>query len=363
MQLNFFTGTAAELIKLYPLIHLARDRGHKVRVIASGQSRENFLMQYRDFALPESELVNLLESDGDLENAGSAMRWFLRALFTPLKHFRELLLTGDKSFLVVHGDTLSTLAGAWLGRKARIPVVHIEAGLRSTSLFNPFPEEITRRLVSRLAAIHMAPDAAAENNLRKAGVKGTIVNTGGNTLLDAVLLSGESGKNALPSGPFALVNVHRFENLNSVSRWRVIVDTVVKAAGKLPLVFVTHPQTRAKLQVDGESTRLLTEAAIEIRDRMPFSAFIALLKRAQFLISDGGSNQEECSYLGKPCLLLREATERHEGLDGCCVLSRFDSAVIAGFLADPQRFQRPAIDEKSSPTGKILDHLSSGFEK
>ncbi|MGZ6479051.1 MAG: UDP-N-acetylglucosamine 2-epimerase, partial [Bdellovibrionales bacterium] len=326
MNLNFFTGTAAELIKIYPVIHFARERGYKVRVIASGQSRENFLMQYRDLGLPEAELTRLMNSDGDLEKASSALRWFLRAIFTGKKAFRDKLLLGGKSYVVVHGDTLSTLAGAWLGRRAGISVVHVEAGLRSASLFNPFPEEITRRLVSRLAKFHMAPDKTAADNLRAARVSGTVVNTGGNTLLDAVLLSAELNGNKPAKGTFALVNIHRFENLNSITRWRIIVDTVVKASGKMKLIFVTHPQTKHKLAQDQESLRMLTRPHIEIRERMPFSEFIVLLKASQFLISDGGSNQEECSYLGKPCLLLRESTERREGLDSCCVLSRFDQA-------------------------------------
>ena len=360
MNLNFFTGTAAELIKIYPVIHLAMERGHNVRVISSGQSRENFIMQYRDLHLPESILENLLVSDGDLEKASSALRWFFRVMVLSKKVFRRKLLTGEKTFLLVHGDTLSTLAGAWLGFRAGIPVVHIEAGLRSTKLFNPFPEEISRRLVSKLASYHMAPDQFAMDHLNRAGVKGEIIRTNGNTLLDAVLLSAKlAGAKRKIVGPFALVNIHRFENLNSTIRWRTIVDTVVKASDKIQLVFVQHPQTRHKLAQDQESLRLLTKPQIEIRDRMAFSEFIGLLKESQFLISDGGSNQEECSYLGKPCLLLRESTERQEGLGGCCVLSRFDQDVITRFLLNPQKYAADQSQNGGSPSKVIIDVLES----
>ncbi|MGZ3721629.1 MAG: UDP-N-acetylglucosamine 2-epimerase [Bdellovibrionales bacterium] len=360
MNLNFFTGTAAELIKIYPVIHLALERGYKVRVLSSGQSRENFLMQYRDLGLPEDALKSLLVSEGDLDKASSALRWFLRAIFTGKKIFRAKLLLGEKTFVVVHGDTLSTLAGAWLGRRAGIPVVHIEAGLRSASLFNPFPEEISRRLVSRLASFHMAPDSLAAENLKRAGVSGKVICTNGNTLLDAVLLSAKFASSKMKmAGPFALVNIHRFENLNSMARWRTIVETVVKASDKIRLIFVQHPQTRHKLNQDQESLRTLTRPEIEIRDRMPFSEFIALLKDSQFLISDGGSNQEECSYLGKPCLLLRESTERQEGLGGCCVLSRFDQDVISRFLLNPQKYSRGTQNMASSPSALILNALNN----
>src|SRR5690606_22023914 len=109
--------------------------------------------------------------------------WFTRAACAGKARARELMPDG---FVIVHGDTLTTLIGARWGRKLGLPVVHVEAGLRSKSLFNPFPEEINRRLVSRRAKYHMVPDATAEENLKKAGVGGEIVNTGGNTLMDAV---------------------------------------------------------------------------------------------------------------------------------------------------------------------------------
>jgi UDP-N-acetylglucosamine 2-epimerase (non-hydrolysing) len=318
-------------------------------------------MQYRDFGLPEEILVPLLESEGDLTSAGSALRWFLRAVFTPVSGFRTKLLSGsdEKNFLVVHGDTLSTLAGAWLAWRARIPLVHIEAGLRSESLLNPFPEEISRRLVSRFADFHMAPDQAAEENLKRAGVSGKILCTKGNTLFDAVLLSAKTSSEPI-STPFALVNIHRFENLNSPARWQAVVETVVEASQKIKLIFVQHPQTRHKLEQDPESARQLTAAGVEIRDRMPFSRFIALLKASQYLISDGGSNQEECFYLGKPCLLLRESTERREGLDGCCVLSRFDRDLIAKFILNPQSYSRETAGSSGSPSAGILDALEMG---
>lgn len=355
ISLNFVTGTAAELIKIYPVIAMAQSRGYGVRVVSTGQSRENFLMQYRDLRLDESLLSMMMPSEGDLGHASSALKWFLRALLVSGRRFKSGLLIRQKTFVVVHGDTLSTLVGSFLARRAGFPIVHVEAGLRSPSLFNPFPEEINRRWVSRMASYHMAPDATARHNLRVAAVSGKIVVTRGNTLLDAVSMI--DGVNANRSDRYALVNIHRFENLNSAARWKVIVETVVRAAGKTKLVFVMHPQTRHKLDNDPESLARLTHPNIELRDRMPFSEFIGLLKRAEFLISDGGSNQEECSYLGKPCLIMRERTERTEGLDTCCLLTRFDQTLIDRFLADPLQYKTPALAATASPTSIILDSL------
>ena len=359
MVFNFVLGTAAELIKVYPVIRGAQAAGHPVCVLATGQSRENFLMQYRDFGLDESLLAWLLPSQGDLETSGSALRWFFRAYrASGRRAARGRLLPGP---VIVHGDTLSTFIGARLGHNLGYKVVHIEAGLRSGRLFNPFPEELTRRLVSRWARVHMAPDATAEGNLKRAGVHGEVVCTFGNTLMDAVRGVGGAGSGDIASvggKPYAVANIHRYENLNHEARWLKIVNTLVSACRRGPVVMVLHPQTRHRLHTDPEARERLEKAGVEMRERMPFSQFIALLKGAEYLISDGGSNQEECSYLGKPCLLLRLETERLEGLDGCCVLSRFDDAVIEGFLADPLRFQGAEVSRDSSPTEIILNQLT-----
>ena len=222
LQLNFILGTAAELIKVYPIIQLALERGHGVRVLSTGQSRENFQMQYRDLRLPADNLAMLLEHSQDLETASSALRWFSRAITVRKPQFLHKLLRAEsgQSLVVVHGDTLSTLVGAWLGWRTDLRVVHVEAGLRSPQLFSPFPEEITRRLVSRLTDLHLAPDAFAATNLRRGHPKRNIVMTNGNSLRDAVHLAATLGPAKDITQPFALVNIHRFENLNSRDRWQ-----------------------------------------------------------------------------------------------------------------------------------------------
>ena len=357
-QFNFIVGTAAELIKVYPLIRLAIERGQDVRILSTSQSRENFEMQYSDFQLPQNRLTNLMESTSDLKKATSALKWFFRALLVNQKLFRAKLLldSARPAYVIVHGDTLSTFVGAWLAKRAGIPVVHVEAGLRSASLFNPFPEEIMRRLVSRMVSYHVAPDSTALGNLEKAHVRGLKISSGGNTLLDAVRLLGD--KSQAPLEPFVLVNVHRFENLNSPQRWGIIVNTVLKAAEKYRVIFVAHPQTIYKLEQDDALRRALSASRIEVRQRMPFSEFIGLLKSSQYLISDGGSNQEECSYLGKPCLILREKTERIEGLNTCCLLSRFDTKLIDQFLNNPRFYERPPVlTEAAAPTELIYKTL------
>jgi UDP-N-acetylglucosamine 2-epimerase (non-hydrolysing) len=356
-RLNFIVGTAAELIKLYPVIRAAMNRGDQVKVVSTGQAHGNFMMQYREFGLPMEILDYLVPSEGDLKRTAEALRWFLRALFVSRKRARAKMLTGERAVAVVHGDTLSTLIGAVIARRLGLPVAHIEAGLRSPRLLNPFPEEVTRRWVSRLADYHFAPSAEAEANLIRARVKGLVVNTHGNTLVDAVRLV-TGGPFEIPTGPYAICNVHRFENLNSPERWKISIETALMAASKLKIIFILHPQTRHRLENDHENMKALEKSGVVLRDRLSFTAFLTLLKGAEFLISDGGSNQEECSYLGKPCLLMREATERHEGLDGPCVLSRFDRKVIKDFIENWRHYRAPTPKESASPSLIILEALS-----
>lgn len=353
MRLTFILGTAAELIKVYPVARRARERGHGIHFLATGQSRDNFLMQYEDFHLDPKDLSWLVEGTKDLETSKSALQWFMKATWHALFK-RGRLKSQDLDFVVVHGDTLSTLIGALFGWRRKIRVVHIEAGLRSNHLFHPFPEEVTRRLVSHLASVHMAPDARALKQL--SDMNGVAFDTGGNTLVDAVQQMAEPSPAEVQSA-YAVVNVHRFENLNSPERWKKIGQTLIEASQKWKLVIVLHPQTRHQFEQHGELKADLERLGCEFRERMPFSAFIELLKGAQFLISDGGSNQEECFYLGKPCLLLRLSTERLEGLKGCCLLSRFEPELIAEFLSNPQAYAREPEIILSGPSDFIIRTL------
>lgn len=352
MNYTFALGTAAELIKMYPLIRLSRERGLATHIVATGQSREGLLRQWQDFGEDERDLSWLLESDGDLTASAGALRWFVRAALAWGAAGR-LLRPG---YVLVHGDTLSTLVAAAHGWRLRRTVVHVEAGLRSPSVFNPFPEEIDRRLVSRLAHVHCAPDRTAVQNLGRAGVSGHVFSSGGNTLMDVVLTPSARLPADVPPR-FVLANVHRFENLTSAPRWSALVDCVVRAAARFPVLFVMHPQTRHRFKQDPDAQARFAAAGVRAVERLPFSQFIALLQAAEFVISDGGSNQEECAFLGKPLLLLRAATERPDGLGANCVLSRFDENVIGEFLAAPETYVRPPTRLLASPSANILDRL------
>ncbi len=354
MRLCFVVGTAAELIKIYPLTVEADERGFQWWILSSGQSPVNLIKQYEDFKLPPDRLIRCTRTSKDLSTSSQAFGWFVKAWLARPRKF----VPAEANTMIVHGDTLSTVIGAIWGRRLHLPIVHVEAGLRSGKLFSPFPEEINRRWVSRLASIHMAQDDSAAENLRRLGYEQSVFSTGGNTLADSVRLVLQKHPLGEAAEPYVVANLHRYENLNSRSRWRFILETLLKVAQNRKVYFVMHPQTQHKLSKEPLLREKLRSAGIVLEPRMTFTQFIRLLAQAEYVVSDGGSNQEECHYLGVPCLLLRDTTERTEGLHSNCVLSRFDTELVDEFIADPNRWRRQPATPSWSPSGLILDSLT-----
>lgn len=361
MRLFFVLGTAAELIKIYPLIHYGKKRGIESFVLSTGQSDHNFWKQYEDFGLSKDHAATVVKGLGDLQNSAQAFKWFFKATMrSRLNEDIPWKITKD-DYICVHGDTLSTVVGAKWGKRLGIPVVHIEAGMRSHNVWNPFPEELNRRYVAKVANFHMAPDETAAQNLKREKRKNITV-TGANTVYDAVKLMSETQTEIPTKGPFVLANLHRFENLNSKSRWKIMVETLIKASQKHRVVLVMHPPTAHKLENDPDSKAKLIQAGVTLLPRQTFRVFIKMLHQCEYVISDGGSNQEECFYLGKPCLILREKTERVEGLGSTCLLSQFKSELIDIFLSNPESYRRPPWQPPRSPSEVILDTLGGPNE-
>ena len=260
---------------------------------------------------------------------------------------------------MVHGDTASTLFGALASRLAGLRVVHVEAGLRSPRWLEPFPEEIIRRVVSRVSAVHYVPDQQAAANL--ANIGGEVVDTCGNTLRDALLMALER----LPDlsvdrqiQPYAVVSIHRSENLSQPATFRLLMEEVMRAAEVLPVKFVLHPVTRARLKASDWLQKLQHTSGLELLERMDHPRFVELLVGARFLMTDGGSNQEEAAMLGMPTLLLRRATERPDGLGQSIALSNLQRDVIRQFVAcHANRTWVPTSPGGQSPSKMLVDHL------
>ena len=352
-------GTKAQFIKTAPILREMDARGVAYRLVYTGQHSETFdeLEQAFGTRPPDDNLVPATEADSAMGLVGWSLR-FLRAAWRRIR-------AGDwkgARWGMVHGDTASTLLSAVVLRLAGVPVAHVEAGLRSPRLLSPFPEEIIRRLVSRVARLHLAPDAAAVANLRHVG--GRVVDTGGNTLRDALVmaLAQLSAEGLVPGhGGYALVSLHRSENLASRATFDLLMQSVIEASRRLPVKFVLHPVTRRKLAATGWRERLEAEPGVTLMARTDYVGFVRLMLGARFLMTDGGSNQEEAAMMGLPTLLMRDATERLDGIDeGVVVLSGLEMARVHAFVA-----HRAALSWSlrsvggSSPSTACIDAMTS----
>ncbi len=366
MNLWFIMGTAAELIKVFPVIYEAEQRGIPWFVWSTGQGSTNFWMQYDDLKLPRERAFCLDDKAQDLESSWQAIRWMGRNLFkskstlSAVMHAKGFQIQSKSDLAVVHGDTFSTFLGARYAKKFSLKLAHIEAGMRSGDIFNPFPEEINRRLVSRWTDFHFAPDDVAKNHLNREKHGGQIHVTGGNSVYDAMINTLKLPRpTGLPQGNYILANLHRFENLQSTERWNVLIDVLIQAQKIAPVYFVMHPPTEAKLSQDPSASEKLKLAGVNLLNRQSYTSFVHLLAGAYFVLTDGGSNQTECAYLGLPCLVMREKTELADGIGENCILSKFDPEIISGFLKAPDRLRKSALKLNYSPSKNIADILGA----
>lgn len=314
------TGTRPEIIKMAPVYRALRARGDKVRVLHTGQHEAMAWPLYRFFGMrPEFEAV--------LERT--------RAGLAPLA--AELIARAGEVFdyarprgVLVHGDTLSAFAAATAAFYARIPVGHVEAGLRTHTRYDPFPEEKNRELIGRLATWHFAPTAQARANLLREGIADHAVRVTGNTVVDAARLavarldSGEAGLvepevarflAEHESGRLVVVTAHRRENWGAgIQRIAAAVARVLREFPDTAVLWPVHANPAVAndvatglAQIDpASSARLLLTAPLD------YPSLIAALRRCWLVATDSGGIQEEAVALGVPSLVLRQTTERPE---------------------------------------------------
>jgi UDP-N-acetylglucosamine 2-epimerase (non-hydrolysing) len=247
-----------------------------------------------------------------------------------------------------------------MARRAGLRVAHLEAGLRSGSYLHPFPEELIRVATMRMAHLLYAPGDEAVTNLEKMGVNGEIVNVGANTVEEALRASIAGYDPAANGGP-VVATMHRVENLKRAGRVDGFVDLLERVANEREVMFVAHGPTMATLQKRQLLDRL-DRAGVQVTTLLPHAEFTRALSAADFVITDGGSIQEECALLGTPTLVWRQRTERSDGLGANVVLSRYDPVVIDTFLEDPHRIRVPRNALTSTPSEIILQSLVEALD-
>lgn len=301
-------GTRPEAIKLAPVIRQFQASDEiEAQVVLTGQHREMVEQVMRLFHLTADRDLAIMQAKQTLTDITCRSLQGLENLFNEL----------EPQLVVVQGDTTTAFAAALAAFYQKIPVGHVEAGLRTDELFNPYPEEANRRLISQLGQLHFAPTTLAVENLQRSGVVGSIHHTG-NTVIDALLAVAEEHPECAVAGldweryRVFLATVHRRENwgepLHSIAQgFLKILDRFPDTALLLPLH--RNPTVREPLRaILGEHPRAF------LVEPLNYAELVGAIQRCHLLLTDSGGLQEEAPSLARPVLVLRETTERPEAI-------------------------------------------------
>jgi UDP-N-acetylglucosamine 2-epimerase (non-hydrolysing) len=308
-------GTRPEAIKLFPVVRaLAATPGLTVRTCVTAQHRGLL-----DQVLAVADLTP--DRDLDLMEPGQSLDRLTARLLTGLG---EAMEAERPDWVVVQGDTATAMAGALAAYYRRVPVAHVEAGLRSGDIYHPWPEEVNRRIVAPIARLHFAPTDTAAAALRRENIDPATIHVTGNTVVDALhwtrdriaadpaLAAGIDDALAQAAGKrLVLVTTHRRENFGG--GMAAIARALVRIAdrGDTHLLFPVHPNP----QVGPVMDQIIGDhAAITRTAPLDYPRFVRALAACDLVLSDSGGVQEEAPALGKPVLVMRETTERPEGV-------------------------------------------------
>lgn len=334
-------GTRPEAIKLAPVIQKFQQcYTFKTQVILTGQHREMVDQVMQLFEIKPDQDLQIMQAQQTLTDITCRSLRGLETLFQEIK----------PQLVIVQGDTTTAFAATLAAFYQKIPIGHVEAGLRTDDLFNPYPEEANRRLISQLADLNFAPTAKAVQNLKKSGIIGEIHHTG-NTVIDALLTVARRQPECEIKGldwqnyRVLLATVHRRENwgqpLQDIAQgFQQILDQFPDTALLLPLH--RNPTVREPLQ-----NLLGNHPRVFLTEPLDYTELVGAIARCYLLLTDSGGLQEEAPSLGKPVLVLRETTERPEAIEaGTAQLVGTNPTQIltaaSQLLSDHQAYQKMA---------------------
>lgn len=362
----FFIGTEAELIKLFPIILQCKENNVPYYIIASGQNDITVSRIVKELDLPVD--LELSREETIKKNAVGLFMWLVKTMKTAKKRIQNKFVDVriEGSVMVVHGDTVSTVIGALLGRRLGMQVCHVEAGLRSHNFMNPFPEEIDRRITGKMSDYHFAPGEEPYQNLSKA--KGIVIQTYYNTILDSLRYSKNmpvlsNGVIQLQGVSYFVFIMHRQENLLNKDFVQKVVYKVREHAKKRKCVLILHKLTELRFRELGLLDEIKQNSNFILLPRVEYFDFMKVLDQAEYVITDGGSNQEELYYMGKPCLILRKTTERKDGLGQNAVMFMNDLQSIDTFTERFEQYRKKPIRLEMSPSRIIYDTILSVLQE
>lgn len=347
-------GTKAQFIKMAPVIKRLEEENVEYILVDLGQHLKisSRLRKELDIRTPD-----VILGERDINQITRGMKWMIEVFIKGLskKWISRNIFNAGSGVCLIHGDTASTLVALYLAKRLGLKVAHVEAGLRSWHLWEPFPEEIIRVFVMHLSDILFAPSRWAYDNLVTMGLGEKAILLPANTSLESTLwsLKKKVEWGGIPDN-YALITAHRMENIFSKKRLQFIVNVIKKVTDILPAVFIHHNPTLVQLRKHRFLSQIEALPNIYIQGLTSHAHFIHLIARSEFVVTDGGSIQEECYYLNKPCLLLRNCTERIEGLGENVILSKFSERNLDMFLRKYKEFRHKRPLEVKSPAKEII---------
>lgn len=316
-------GTRPEAIKMAPIIHLlkAEPKQFELNVCLTAQHRQMLDQVLNIFQINADIDLNLMKTNQNLSNLTSLIVSKMGDVFAKFK----------PDIALVHGDTTTTFATSIAAFYNSIPVGHVEAGLRSNNLSNPFPEEFNRQITGKIAKFHFAPTELCKKNLLSEGVNESLISVTGNTVIDAlnwVLNRIEKDKNlkknlenflnsnlsfGFKNKDFVLITAHRRENFGKgFLEICIAIKELAKKYSNINFIYPVHLNPNVSKPVykilEGFDN-------IHLIKPLEYDTFIYLLKYSYLVLTDSGGIQEEAPSLGKPVLVMRETTERPEAID------------------------------------------------
>jgi UDP-N-acetylglucosamine 2-epimerase (non-hydrolysing) len=356
MRLITVVGARPNFIKVGPLIPALREAGHEADLVHTGQHYDAIMSDvfFRDLAIPEPRWFLNVGSGTHAVQTGVAMM-----------RLEELLEAEHPDALIVVGDVNSTLAGALAASKLHIPVIHLEAGLRSWDM--SMPEEVNRLVADQLSAMHLTPTVEAGHNLVRENVDDCRIHFVGNIMAESVLVHSKEARSrsackqfGFSPGDYVLATVHRPENTDHPERLAAVAAAF--SDSPLPVVFPVHPRTRPLLAGHGAGP---DSPNIRLTDPVGYLDMLSLQADAAAIVTDSGGVQEESCMLGTPCVTVRRNTERGITVDvgaNRLVPAEYDAilAALAEALDSPRDWPRPERwdDEVSS---RIVEALAGGI--
>ncbi|MFO0583897.1 MAG: UDP-N-acetylglucosamine 2-epimerase (non-hydrolyzing) [Anaeromyxobacter sp.] len=372
-----FMGTRPEAIKLAPVVAALRAAPDvRCTVVATGQHKEMFRQVAETFGMG-------VDADLDVMRPNQTLAGLTARLMEGIDGWLE---KGGFDLAIVQGDTTTVLVAALACFYRRIPIGHVEAGLRTGNIWSPFPEEVNRKLATPIVSLHWAPTTSARDALLKEGVDPKTITVTGNTVIDALLMEvgRQKAEPALRAGidaelslllgpgwdrgPYVLVTGHRRENFgDGIAQICEAIATLGKRFPDHRFVYPVHLNPNVSVHVN----RLLGGVPnVKLIPPQGYRNFVALLAHSRLVLTDSGGVQEEAPSLGKPVLVMRDTTERPEGVEaGTALLTGPKAEAIVShatrLLSDPAAYEamararNPYGDGKAA--GRILESIRAFF--